>query len=69
MAGADPEALDFRQGNSGRASVSEDSRGVAWMPSSMNELVTTPLRAGRHLAIWMIWHSTGVSLLSSDERR
>jgi hypothetical protein len=39
------------------------------MPSSVNDLLTTPLRAGRHLAIWVVWHSTGVSLLPPGERR
>jgi hypothetical protein len=39
------------------------------MPSTVNELLTSPLRAGRHLAIWLVWHSTGVSLLPPGERR
>jgi hypothetical protein len=34
----------------------------------MTEILTSPLRAGRHLAIWLVWHSTGVSLLATDER-
>jgi hypothetical protein len=34
----------------------------------MTELLTSPLRAGRHLAIWIVWHSTGVSLVGHDER-
>jgi len=29
----------------------------------MVNLVTTPIRAGRHLAIWVVWHSTGVTLV------
>jgi hypothetical protein len=33
----------------------------------VTDLLTTPLRAGRHLAIWVIWHTTGVSLLSPPE--
>jgi hypothetical protein len=34
----------------------------------MTELITSPLRAGRHLAIWLVWHSTGVSLITTGER-
>jgi hypothetical protein len=34
----------------------------------MTDLITSPLRAGRHLAIWLVWHSTGVSLLGGDQR-
>jgi hypothetical protein len=29
----------------------------------MHNLVTAPIRASRHLAIWIVWHSTGVTLL------
>jgi hypothetical protein len=29
----------------------------------MHILVTAPLRAGRHVAIWLVWQSTGVNLL------
>src|SRR5436190_9239565 len=29
----------------------------------MLSVVTTPIRAGRHLAIWIVWHSTGVTLV------
>jgi hypothetical protein len=32
----------------------------------MSELLTSPFRAGRHLAIWLVWHSTGVSLVDTD---
>jgi len=39
------------------------------MPNTVNDLLTTPLRAGRHFAIWLVWHSTGVSLLPPSERR
>lgn len=30
---------------------------------AVTDLLTGPIRAGRHLAIWILWHSTGVSLL------
>ena len=30
----------------------------------MHNLVTAPLRASRHLAIWLVWQSTGVTLLT-----
>jgi hypothetical protein len=29
----------------------------------MRNLITAPLRAGRHLAIWVVWQSTGVTLV------
>jgi hypothetical protein len=29
----------------------------------MRGLVTAPIRAGRHLAIWIVWQSTGVTLI------
>jgi hypothetical protein len=32
----------------------------------MLKLVKAPIRAGRHLAIWIVWHSTGVTLLPSQ---
>jgi len=28
--------------------------------------MTTPIRAGRHLAIWLVWQSTGVTLVGND---
>ena len=28
----------------------------------MRNLVTAPIRASRHLAIWLVWQSTGVTL-------
>ena len=31
--------------------------------SRMMGLVTAPIRAGRHLAIWIVWQSTGVTLI------
>jgi hypothetical protein len=34
---------------------------------AMTDLLTSPLRAGRHLAIWVVWHSVGVSLLPPDD--
>jgi hypothetical protein len=30
----------------------------------MPNLVTAPIRASRHLAIWIVWQSTGVNLLA-----
>jgi hypothetical protein len=30
----------------------------------MHTLVTAPIRASRHLAIWIVWQSTGVTLLT-----
>jgi hypothetical protein len=32
----------------------------------MFNLVTTPIRAGRHLAIWLVWQSARVSLVAED---
>jgi hypothetical protein len=32
----------------------------------MRELITTPIRAGRHLAIWLVWQSTGVTLVGKN---
>ena len=34
----------------------------------MHNLVTAPVRASRHLAIWLVWQSTGVNLLSPPRR-
>jgi len=34
----------------------------------MRHLVTAPLRASRHLAIWIVWQSTGVTLLAPQKR-
>jgi hypothetical protein len=56
-------------GNSDRAPIEDIQAAGKIMPSSVNDLITTPLRAGRHLAIWLVWHSTGVSLLPPGERR
>ena len=35
----------------------------------MHDLVTAPIRAGRHLAIWIVWQSTGVTLLAPRKQR
>ncbi len=32
----------------------------------MRRLVTAPIRAGRHLAIWVVWQSTGITLVDRD---
>lgn len=34
--------------------------------SGMRQLMTTPIRAGRHLAIWLVWQSTGITLVGGD---
>jgi hypothetical protein len=34
----------------------------------MHNLVTAPIRASRHLAIWIVWQSTGVTLLTPSGR-
>lgn len=34
----------------------------------MHNLVTAPIRASRHLAIWIVWQSTGVTLLAPSSR-
>ena len=33
----------------------------------MTELITSPIRAGRHVAAWVVWHSIRVSLISDDQ--
>jgi hypothetical protein len=30
----------------------------------MHNLVTAPIRASRHLAIWIVWQSIGVTLVA-----
>lgn len=30
------------------------------------ELIRTPVRVGRHLAVWLVFQSTGVSLVGAD---
>jgi hypothetical protein len=32
----------------------------------MRQLMTTPIRAGRHIAIWLVWQSTGITLVDND---
>jgi hypothetical protein len=32
----------------------------------MRQLMTTPIRAGRHLVIRLVWQSTGVTLVRND---
>jgi hypothetical protein len=34
----------------------------------MLNLVTAPLRASRHLAVWVVWQSTGVTLIPAQRR-
>jgi hypothetical protein len=34
----------------------------------MRNLVTAPLRATHHLAVWLVWHSTGVTLIPAERR-
>jgi hypothetical protein len=31
--------------------------------AGMRRFVTVPIRAGRHLAIWLVWQSTGITLV------
>jgi hypothetical protein len=33
----------------------------------MTELITSPLRAGRHVAAWVVWHSIRISLVADEE--
>jgi hypothetical protein len=33
----------------------------------LTEIFTSPIRASRHLAIWLVWHSIGVSLITEEE--
>ena len=33
----------------------------------MTDLITSPLRASRHLAAWLVWHSIGVSLVDDEK--
>jgi hypothetical protein len=35
--------------------------------TGMRHFVKAPIRAGRHLAIWLVWQSTGVSLVNRAE--
>jgi len=32
----------------------------------VRQLLTTPIQAGRHLAIWLVWQSTRVTLVCND---
>ncbi|HXF01233.1 MAG TPA: hypothetical protein VN458_12915 [Solirubrobacterales bacterium] len=34
----------------------------------MQNIVTAPIRASRHLAIWLVWQFTGITLLAPDSR-
>ena len=61
----DQEAIIDRSAvNNPRAPIlpAPDVRQVA-----LTDLLTSPLRAGRHLAVWLVWHSVGVSLLAEKE--
>jgi hypothetical protein len=35
----------------------------------MTDLITSPLRASRHLAIWFVWHSVRVSLIAEEQEQ
>jgi hypothetical protein len=35
----------------------------------VRQLLTTPIRVGRHLAIWLVWQSTGATLVGNDRVR
>jgi hypothetical protein len=30
----------------------------------VHQLMTSPIRVGRHLAVWLVWQSTGITLIS-----
>ena len=32
----------------------------------MQNIVTAPIRASRHLAIWLVWQSTGITLVAPE---
>ncbi len=32
----------------------------------MGNVVNSAFRAGRHLAVWLVWHSTGTSLIADE---
>ena len=34
----------------------------------MTELIISPIRAGHHVAAWLVWHSIGVSLIPDEQR-
>jgi hypothetical protein len=34
----------------------------------MQNIVTAPIRASRHLAIWLVWQSTGITLAAPEGR-
>ena len=34
----------------------------------MQNIVTAPIRASRHLAIWLVWQSTGITLVAPEGR-
>jgi hypothetical protein len=36
--------------------------------AGMRRFVTVPIRAGRHLAIWLVWQSTGITLVRYQPR-
>jgi hypothetical protein len=56
-------------GDSDRTTMEDVLAGRTQMPNTVNDFLSTPFRAGRHLAIWLVWHSTGVSLVPPNERR
>jgi hypothetical protein len=35
----------------------------------MTDLITSPFRVSRHLAIWLVWHSVGVSLIAEEQEQ
>jgi len=42
--------------------------GVIERTFHMLNLVKAPLRASRHLAVWVVWQSTGVTLIPAQRR-
>jgi hypothetical protein len=41
-------------------------RGPIQRDATMQNIVTAPIRASRHLAIWLVWQSTGITLVAPE---
>ncbi len=48
--------------DSARASV-QNASPVRIPMAPITGLINNAYRAGRHVAVWLLWHSTGVSML------
>jgi hypothetical protein len=44
--------------------LSQDRTQAEPNPSLLREVPVLPLRAGRHLTAWIVWHTAKISLLS-----